>query len=1301
MAIQISSKIEQSFREPNIAAAYGPYATLAEAHAYLKQRRLNVIGMTVGIQPTGSNTITEYWYQGGTGENNLVEKNTGGGGYAPPAGGIPKSDLSSDVQTSLDKADAAAPQSNTYTIVEVNNIASGLTTSINAAKNEIIGGASAGYDTLGELEIAIKAEETRAKETEQIQRNNLEQERSDRLSLASAVGQNTINIGRLNTAINNIQGAVELLDGHAVVVVEELPTQATPPSVPDSNIIYRLVTIDGDDVSYEDYMYNENDLTHTPVKIATYSLPGLDEAATKDSEKLLTSGKVFDAIQNEAVLDISVKNAVGEEAMQYIDLAAALGTNGVNVPEDYRVGGLNVKFIKAVPASFYVSKTSATEAPSGYSLEAEPVSIDTGYYAENQLTAFSDREALPTAVNGSNVYYYGTSGSYIVWTITKTANDASHYEQYRLMSPTWSTVVSDWQGVDDTPIINSENLVKSDGVAKELSGLIDLLPADKESILTLDNLPWVDNTYITSFGKRKEISQTESQHYKSVYCLDISKFRKIIFKTIFTGANGYISLYDKDKTLLTTYRHNESTSSFTVDNSSGSYHYISFPNNFVQVEEVEVLALPKNFEYPTVKLLSPDVVRVDIPADNIVKKAYIRNDDEIVYSPNSNLLAIKDLDISQLGEVIITLATSATDSYNKLLLIDASGNITIETPSPVTRINNINKAYKYLSASAINCCVFSLSDTIQAAPYYDKINNSLSDLRDKTTIPTKVVEALDISSYIMEDVSINANGAITTVKETSSYKYNSVVFFPINDYSSFKVSGTSGNAKLALFDENFELIETRIGTNIEVDNTSKEIYYISFAANVKTNPLKVWAETDGYVSTALEDVMEQCDQIEEVITFDDEYKFVDFDDFTWVSRTYINAANEQRNTIDGATFHYESARNIDIHGTKAVLVNMTMGTSAKIVTLDSEQNILNVYGSGEHIIDNTNDEIYYISICNNFIANPNPIFQVTAPATIKDVIEAIKNKPVVSNPLKGKTIAILGDSIMQNMSSETSGNEVTYVGTNGVTYQLSDLTNIGGLLYVTSTLVSGEVIAGTTIKVDIHNSKQSEYDFESWLALKNALEADSVINTGRGGARIKGSTITTAYPAALQPTFNTMPNHCLELKRRVDNGAPTPDLIMIWAGTNDVAGFIDNNQWVEPTNFDDIMALDYETELLSDTDAAMEHKRTFYGALRFCLEFLYRNFPNAVVVFFSPIPSVYGSRTYERERNVGSYIKKMAERYCALFVDACIEMGITDIFDTESNHKWLKDGLHPNAAGKKLYCNYTANKLKQVYFSKV
>lgn len=49
------------------------------------------------------------------------------------------------------------------------------------------------------------------------------------------------------------------------------------------------------------------------------------------------------------------------------------------------------------------------------------------------------------------------------------------YVQYRLMKNTWSTTITDWQGVDDEPTVGSQNLVKSGGVAIKLvkSELVD------------------------------------------------------------------------------------------------------------------------------------------------------------------------------------------------------------------------------------------------------------------------------------------------------------------------------------------------------------------------------------------------------------------------------------------------------------------------------------------------------------------------------------------------------------------------------------------------------------------------------------------------------------------------------------------------------------------------------------------------------------------------------------------------------------------------------------------------------------
>ena len=66
---------------PSIDHRYGPYASVAAAHAALAEDELCTVGLTVGI--IDGNNIVEYWYQGGTAQANLVPKQSGGGVAAP------------------------------------------------------------------------------------------------------------------------------------------------------------------------------------------------------------------------------------------------------------------------------------------------------------------------------------------------------------------------------------------------------------------------------------------------------------------------------------------------------------------------------------------------------------------------------------------------------------------------------------------------------------------------------------------------------------------------------------------------------------------------------------------------------------------------------------------------------------------------------------------------------------------------------------------------------------------------------------------------------------------------------------------------------------------------------------------------------------------------------------------------------------------------------------------------------------------------------------------------------------------
>ena len=121
--------------------------------------------------------------------------------------------------------------------------------------------------------------------------------------------------GSVDDRLDQQDAAIGLLDGHKLEVVDVLPTDASPAVTPESDTIYRLVITDSEtgDVSYEDYMYNEDDLT-TPKKIANYPLPGVDEEPTPGSRNLVESG---------GIANYTKKNTVEEITLNVADLDVA------------------------------------------------------------------------------------------------------------------------------------------------------------------------------------------------------------------------------------------------------------------------------------------------------------------------------------------------------------------------------------------------------------------------------------------------------------------------------------------------------------------------------------------------------------------------------------------------------------------------------------------------------------------------------------------------------------------------------------------------------------------------------------------------------------------------------------------------------------------------------------------------------------------------------------------------------------------------------------------------------------------
>ena len=195
---------------------------------------------------------------------------------------------------------------------------------------------------------------------------------------------------------------------------------------------------------------------------------GITGVAPYDSDPAVpnTGWAVFANDSNgvgEGVYNVSVDHTTDNQPKAYASLSAALQ----DVPQAKKKGGMEIKFIFNNSDYAVDKEEGLTIQPAGTLITSSPTMVDGTYKAAQLLTYFS---TLPTATGAGNavVYYKEVDGTYTTWAITLQSSD-NKYVQYRLMSPTWSTVVTNWQGVDKVPTAGSRNFVESGGVADEIS----------------------------------------------------------------------------------------------------------------------------------------------------------------------------------------------------------------------------------------------------------------------------------------------------------------------------------------------------------------------------------------------------------------------------------------------------------------------------------------------------------------------------------------------------------------------------------------------------------------------------------------------------------------------------------------------------------------------------------------------------------------------------------------------------------------------------------------------------------------
>ena len=161
----------------------------------------------------------------------------------------------------------------------------------------------------------------------------------------------------------------------------------------------------------------------------------------------------------------SIKSGVTDEDVLKL---RALPTNAQLVTT---LAGKAAKSLNAVPGHVAVFDSTGNPVDSGTDLSVVYTdgAFDVSAYNNNakfaSLEALLNDERLSTLIP-TDVRKGGMTLKFI-------QSFDNKYVQYRLMSQNWSTIVSDWQGVDDAPILRSNNLISSGAVQASETGILN------------------------------------------------------------------------------------------------------------------------------------------------------------------------------------------------------------------------------------------------------------------------------------------------------------------------------------------------------------------------------------------------------------------------------------------------------------------------------------------------------------------------------------------------------------------------------------------------------------------------------------------------------------------------------------------------------------------------------------------------------------------------------------------------------------------------------------------------------------
>lgn len=208
--------------------------------------------------------------------------------------------------------------------------------------------------------------------------------------------------------------------------------------------------------------------------------------------------------------------------------------------------------------------------------------------------------------------------------------------------------------------------------------------------------------------------------------------------------------------------------------------------------------------------------------------------------------------------------------------------------------------------------------------------------------------------------------------------------------------------------------------------------------------------------------------------------------------------------------------------------------------------------------------------------------------------------------------------------------------------------------------------------------------FISLLGIKNYT------NLAVSGAHWKDYS-NTVYPYDGNPQSGstTQINNVLgnQVQKAINGNYDVPDIAIFFAGTNDNMNYEGS---------------DIETQFVVDgiyKDIETIDRKTFAGAMRWCIEKLQSKYPNVEIIIVTPIQCAEDVRAYSMQKQKVDLIKSVSDRTACYTIDAFNQSGIYGRFESNGKvGKYLIDGLHPNPETGGIYLGtYLANETLKRY----